>query len=86
MLKAIIAEHHTIDIYRAMKNITYMDDILAGNYTAGSLFPFNYKENIEIRIAIAGYDAASFEWIPGKEDPTIEVQRNRIESPMLNFQ
>ncbi|QHQ63298.1 CocE/NonD family hydrolase [Anaerocolumna sedimenticola] len=47
LLKEAIAEHHTIDIYKAMKNITYMDDILAGNYTAGSLSPFHYKENIE---------------------------------------
>lgn len=47
LLKKAIAGHHTIDIYKAFKKITYLDDTVAGGYTAGSLSPYNYKESIQ---------------------------------------
>ena len=47
LLKKAVKEHHTMDSYQAFKKITYMDDIVAGKYTAGSLSPYNYKEAIQ---------------------------------------
>jgi putative CocE/NonD family hydrolase len=46
MAKAV-ADHHTLDIDQAMKKVTYLDDIVMGNYTARSLSPYNYRQAIQ---------------------------------------
>lgn len=47
LLNEAVSQHHTPDIYKAMKKITYFDDILLGEYKAKSLAPFHYKDQIE---------------------------------------
>ncbi len=47
LLKEAIADHQNINIYETLKKITYLDDILTGEYTAGSLAPYNYKDEIQ---------------------------------------
>ncbi len=46
-LKAAISSHQTIDMYEALAKTTYNDDALTGEYTAASLSPYIYKEEIE---------------------------------------
>jgi putative CocE/NonD family hydrolase len=47
LLKEAINSHHTVDLYQALKNITYMDESIGGKYTMSSLSPYSYKEKIE---------------------------------------
>lgn len=46
-LKDAVKEHRTVDIFRALKNITYRDDLLAEGYTTDTISPFQYKSQIE---------------------------------------
>ena len=47
ILKEAVAGHNTVDLYEALKNMTYFDDIISGEYTGNSLAPFNNKDKIE---------------------------------------
>lgn len=47
LLKEALDSHHTVDLYQALKKVTYMDESINGKYTMGSISPYNYKEKIE---------------------------------------
>lgn len=46
-LKDAVKEHRTVDIFQALKKITYRDDLLAEGYTPDTISPFQYKSQIE---------------------------------------
>lgn len=64
LLKQAIADHKTIDIHKAIKRITYSDDMLAEAYKASSLAPYNYKDKIQdsgvpIYVRVGWHDAGT---------------------------
>ncbi|WP_432404249.1 CocE/NonD family hydrolase [Wukongibacter sp. M2B1] len=64
MLNQAIAEHNTIDIYKAINNITFFDDNLTNDYKAESLSPYIYKQEIQksevpIHVRVGWHDAGT---------------------------